>query len=69
MRFHKFDIPRTESMQQAFDFMDLDEDERREATIEIYQAAAAASAHDIVDTVKRNPGKFLTAFIAGAFTF
>ena len=69
MRFHKFDIPRTESMQQAFDFMDLDEDERREATIEIYKAAAAASAHDIVDTVKRNPGKFLTAFIAGALTF
>jgi len=69
MRFHKFDIPRPEQMQQAFDFMDLDKEQQNEATIEIYKAAAAASAHDIVDTVKRNPGKFLTAFLAGAFTF
>ncbi len=69
MKFNKFDIPRTESMQHAFDFMGLDEDQQREATAEVYKMAVTASAHDIVDTVKRNPGKFLTAFIAGAITF
>jgi len=69
MKFNKFDIPRTESMQHAFDFMGLDEDQQREATAEVYKMAVTASAHDIVDTVKENPGKFLTAFIAGAITF
>ena len=69
MKFHKFDIPRTESMRQAFDFMGLDEDQQREATVEVYKMAVTASAHDIVDTVKRNPGKFLIAFIGGALTF
>jgi hypothetical protein len=69
MKFNKFDIPRTESMQHTFDFMGLDEDQQREATAEVYKMAITASAHDIVDTVKRNPGKFLTAFIAGAITF
>lgn len=69
MLFNKFDIPPTKDMKTFFDFVGLDENEQRAATRELYTVVAKATAHDALETVKQNPGKFLLAFIAGAITF
>jgi len=63
--------------QQAFadafnDFLDQQDatpEQRREAYARMFKIGLKSDTERVINAVKENPGKLLTAFIAGALTF
>lgn len=54
------------------DFLDQQDatpEQRREAYARMFKIGLKNDTERVVNAVKENPGKLLTAFIAGAFTF
>lgn len=54
------------------DFLDQQDatpEQRREAYARMFKIGLKNDTDRVINAVKENPGKLLTAFIAGAFTF
>lgn len=58
-----------DAFKDFLDEQDATPEQRREAYARVFKAVLKKDTDRVINAVKENPGKLLTAFIAGAITF